>query len=734
MQTSLRRRLVVPFAVGLVGLVALAGAGGTLATRGAMEQELEARALSAAKLLADDIDAARSQLAGDAGLVAGALPTGGGLAEHLVGVAEAQGLDHARVTRSDGTLVAADSDGAWERRPAGHRLVLEVARSGRAASAVGLRGSAPPMLLAAARAPDGRVLLLGRAVGRKLLAAVEQPLGVVVTVRSATAVPATSAAGVRTMTHGVEGLPGARVDVAVSSESLSAATRSALLAIFGAGAILVFLLLALLDRLVQRAVVRPVRAVTEALGRLGQDRDARLPVGGAAEVRALASGFNAMADQLGAQRSRLEVLAATDPLTRLANHRHFRDALVAAADTAAPYESLAVVLLDLDHFKVVNDTYGHPYGDEVLREVGDRLRRIVREGDLVGRLGGEEFALLLPDVDAESAVRVAERARAAIRSIPSRDIDLDCSAGVAVGPHDAQEGERLLELADAALYRAKAGGRARTCRWSPHYGVLRSDDEQRAEVRTLLDEPDRLSVVFQPIVDLQTGRVAGFEALARVDSTPPKPPNEWFGLARRCGLAPQLEALAVTRALAAPDRPADAYLSLNLDPSVLGSTPVIGALPADLRGIVIEITEEEAVLDPDQVRAELAELRARGARIAVDDAGAGYAGLQHIVRLQPDIIKIDRSLISGLDRDHGKLALIDSFTSFARRTGATVCAEGIETEAELETLVALGVGLGQGYLLGKPASVWAGVEPEGARILARPPAPSVARIAPRRAA
>ena len=230
---------------------------------------------------------------------------------------------------------------------------------------------------------------------------------------------------------------------------------------------------------------------------------------------------------------------------------------------------------------------------------------------------------------------------------------------------------------------------------------------ERAEIAALLDRPDSITPVFQPIVSLSTGRVSGYEALARFPVPPDRRPDEWFALAHRVGLGATLEARAVAAALAAPNRPHGAYLSFNLSPSAIGSPEVTAVLPEDLTGLVIEITEHERVSDELELRELLAPLRERGARIAVDDAGAGYAGLQQVMRIHPDIIKLDRSLVAEVDTDPAKQALIDAFARFARGTGAVVCAEGIETAGELRAVADLDVTYGQGFGLGKPQAPWA---------------------------
>jgi EAL domain-containing protein (putative c-di-GMP-specific phosphodiesterase class I) len=263
-----------------------------------------------------------------------------------------------------------------------------------------------------------------------------------------------------------------------------------------------------------------------------------------------------------------------------------------------------------------------------------------------------------------------------------------------------------MECADAALYSAKAAGTGRTCRYDPAEGGGRRPDGQRAEVEAVLADPEGVVPVFQPLVSLSNGQISGYEALTRFPKPPVRRPDEWFALAHRVGLGPELEARALREVLSTPGRPAGVYLSFNLSPSALSSDDVMGVLPLTMEGLVIEITEHENVADEEALRTRLDEMRRRGARIAIDDAGAGYSGLQQVMRLQPDIIKLDRSLVGNVDSDPAKAALIDSFVRFARRTNATIVAEGIETAEELKVLADLEVDYGQGFGLARPSPPW----------------------------
>jgi diguanylate cyclase (GGDEF)-like protein len=417
------------------------------------------------------------------------------------------------------------------------------------------------------------------------------------------------------------------------------------------------------------------------------------------------------------QYSRLRSLAGTDALTGLVNHRGFHDKLADELRRGVELgEPVAVVILDLDNFKAINDTHGHPFGDEVLGAVGDAIRATVRGRDTAARVGGEEFALILPGSDSGAAFTVSERVREAIEAVRMNDFELSCSAGIAAFPGDAEDPTTLCQLADSALFWAKRGGKRRTRRFDAEHSPATWTDRQRAELERLIGLDHPITAVFQPVVSLSTGRVAGYEALARFPGISGRTPEIWFAQAHGCGLGPELEAIAIRAALEPPGRPFDAHLAINVSPSALTSELVQAALPDNLDGIVIEITEHEFLPDDESLAAAIGDLRARGARIAIDDAGAGHAGLKQLMRVRPDIVKLDRDLIHDIHRDVARMALVESFARFARDVGAVVCAEGIESLDELAVLVDLDVQWGQGHILARPEPPWTQVSPIAAEV------------------
>lgn len=466
-----------------------------------------------------------------------------------------------------------------------------------------------------------------------------------------------------------------------------------------------------------RGIFRPLDRLRLATRRIAEGRlETRLDWDRRDELGTLAHDFDVMAGELEESHGRLEALALRDPLTGLANHRQFQETLSAETKRAQTEGTqLALILLDVDRFKRINDAWGHPAGDRVLSKAGRSLAATMKGVGMVARLGGDEFAMLLPDSNSTQALAICEAARSAVKTNDRPDLDITCSAGLAIFPDDASSPDSLSQLADGALYWAKRSGRDLTRRYDPEH-VMVVTSEQRAEFAQILESPNAITPVFQPIVSLANGEIVAYEALARFEEGSRRLPSWWFAQAHRFGLGAKLEAEAIRAALASPDRPPGLTLSVNVSPSALGSPEVRAVLPQRLDNVIFEITEQEQIIHPDELREALDPLRERGARVAVDDAGAGYAGLQQIMRMQADFIKLDRGLISECHLDRAKAALIGALADFAASTGAEVCAEGIESLDELRVLIRLGVSAGQGFALARPAPPWTDVDPEAARL------------------
>jgi EAL domain-containing protein (putative c-di-GMP-specific phosphodiesterase class I) len=236
--------------------------------------------------------------------------------------------------------------------------------------------------------------------------------------------------------------------------------------------------------------------------------------------------------------------------------------------------------------------------------------------------------------------------------------------------------------------------------------VLEAQREKTARIRAVLDR-GLIKMVFQPIADLRTGRIVGLEALARFTLEPARTPDVWFEEASTVHLREELELAAVGAALAQPELlPPEMYLSINLSPETITSRPFAELLPGvSAERLVLEVTEHAPVRDYGGLADALVDFRQRGGRLAVDDAGAGFASLKHILRLAPEVVKLDREVAQGIDNDRGRRALASALVSFASDLGAAVVAEGIETEAEVDAFRNLGVFLGQGYYLAGPGPI-----------------------------
>jgi diguanylate cyclase (GGDEF)-like protein len=417
--------------------------------------------------------------------------------------------------------------------------------------------------------------------------------------------------------------------------------------------------------------------------------------------------------------NRLRLDALHDPLTKLPNRTLFADRLNRTLQAQGRRaEQAAVLFLDVDDFKSINDRLGHQAGDHLMVAIAGRLKAPLRTVDTPARLGGDEFGVLLERADESAAVDVAKRILAAFEapfSLAGELVDVDVSIGIAVSSSISDTGSELLRRADMAMYAVKANPGSRYEVFRQPAGEATGSDgpvnvvqldrarRDRSQIRALLDDPDAISMLYQPIVGLGDGRIAGYEALARFDTEADT--ESTFSQAHRCGLGSFLEARAIAKALEVP-RPAGTFLSLNLSPPALMSRDVQQALPDVLEDVVIEVTEQELASKQGLVAEAVAMLRRRGARLAVDDAGAGYAGLKHLMDYSPDLIKLDRTLIQGSHRDMHKGALVESLVRYAQRIGAATCAEGIEGRGDLDFAVGAGIEYVQGYLLARPGAPW----------------------------
>jgi diguanylate cyclase (GGDEF)-like protein len=428
---------------------------------------------------------------------------------------------------------------------------------------------------------------------------------------------------------------------------------------------------------------------------------------------------------LEASRSRLRELYETareaalrDSLTGLGNHRAFQEAVARMVEGARRYgTAFSLVLIDIDEFKRINDTRGHAVGDQLLGEVGALISETIRTTDAAFRVGGDEFALLLPHTDADGALILARRLLA--RGLEDRArgdyrAPISFSAGITSCPVFGNTRLELTAQADAALYRGKRTGRTVVSIYDPEKDHGQVDEGMRAELSTAITAvigSGKMTAVYQPIVSLATGAVTGYEGLVRV----PKESafahaGAMFDAAEVAGRVHDLDRAALDVVLrGATDIDAGVSLSVNISPRTLESPEFSStAFLSILRRygmspdrIVLEMTERETIRDPERLRMVLMGIQDAGVKLAADDVGAGNAGLRLLSQFRFDVVKIDLSLVQRGTNDQGQ-SILRSIVEVAERMGARTIAEGIETSGQLRTARALGITGGQGYLLGRP--------------------------------
>lgn len=416
------------------------------------------------------------------------------------------------------------------------------------------------------------------------------------------------------------------------------------------------------------------------------------------------------------QEERIRHLARHDALTQLPNRVQFLEEMAAAEPGLARGEHIAVLCIDLDHFKAVNDTLGHSLGDKLLQQVSARLWGATRENDLLARLGGDEFALLLRGVDnpAEAAA-IAERIVKAMANpftIDGHQLVIGTSVGIAMAPQDGETSEILMKNADLALYKAKNEGRSTFHFFEPGMdAAIQKRRNIEAGLRLALAKGE-LRLVFQPLVGLKENRITCLEALLRWDTADRGTisPTEFIPIAEETGLIVQIGEWVLREACrTAATWPAGVRVAVNLSPVQFKNKRLYETVEAALRDtglpptrLELEITESLLLSDNEPTLKTLHKLRALGVRISMDDFGTGYSSLSYLRSFPFDKIKIDRSFMRDLKSKGDSLAIIKAVIGLGQSLGMSTTAEGIETEEQLDAVRAQGCNEVQGFLFSPP--------------------------------
>jgi diguanylate cyclase (GGDEF)-like protein len=476
------------------------------------------------------------------------------------------------------------------------------------------------------------------------------------------------------------------------------------------------LLMLLGSRRLAASIARPIVELDAAARALEEGQRTEVSVQGSDEIGRLAASFNKMSAGIVERENRITHLAFHDTLTGLPNRVLFRQQLDGALMRAnRTSEAVAVMCIDLDGFKIVNDSYGHPTGDALLRVVGDAFSELAHDG-VVARLSGDEFAIVLgygfgPDRPRALAQALVDRVKQPLM-VNGHQILSGVSIGIAVSPGDGLDGSTLLKNADLALYRAKRDGRGVFRFFEPGLdAAARKRRQIELDLREAMHK-NQLRLDYQPIFDLKSNRIAGFEALMRWvhPERGPISPVEFIPVAEQCGLIVAMGEWVVHEATReASGWPGDLRVAVNVSPiqfrnsgfaNIVFQALTRSGLPA--HRLEVEITESVFLEGTTSTLDLLHRLRALGVRIALDDFGTGYSSLSYLRSFPFDKIKIDRSFITPVASDEGAAAIVRAIVDLAGAFDMETTAEGVEDEQQLAKLRDQGCGSIQGYLFSRP--------------------------------
>lgn len=508
-------------------------------------------------------------------------------------------------------------------------------------------------------------------------------------------------------------------DMAPVYAALAQTERSVMLAVIGA-ALLAFMIVLFV---MQKIMLKPLQALVIHLRKLRSDKShfgEHITTTGNKEIAELSAGFNNFSTRLKELYGSIESFAFTDPLTKLPNRTLFHERLEQAIEAGKrDYQPFALLLMDLDRFKDVNDALGHQVGDLLLQQVAARLRSKLRDIDTVARMGGDEFAILLPMVNDKHATMAARMLLQALRTpfqIDAQDLDISASIGIALYPDHGVDANILTQRADVAMYSAKHNN-------SGHAFYDSKFDQHNPSRLTLLGElrhaveREQFVLYYQPKVNLKTMQVTGMEALVRWNHPREELmlPDTFIPLLEQTGMIRNLTPWVLSESLQQGQKLQDngmpITISMNLsvrdlqDPYLADVfAEQLAALQISPRWLELEITESAVMTEPDRALDVLTRLSAMGLRIAIDDFGTGYSSLSYLKKLPVNTIKIDKSFVIGMARDANDAAIVHTSIELAHNLKLEVVAEGVESEETLRRLAELGCDVAQGNYISRPLS------------------------------
>jgi diguanylate cyclase (GGDEF)-like protein len=470
-------------------------------------------------------------------------------------------------------------------------------------------------------------------------------------------------------------------------------------------------------------VAQPIANLVGVMRSVTLDMDMSRRVTGSswlAEIKHLADYFNHLLQTVQEYNAKLEELSVRDPLTGLYNRRKFHEFLKYEIIRAERHQhGFAVIMIDLDNFKYINDTFGHPIGDMVLKELTAMLGEGLRRGDVLARLGGDEFALILPETPAKNGLLVANKLHQTLAGrefeLPVGKVHTTASFSMVSYPEDGKTEEELYSAMDVVLYKAKMLGKnqvmtAETEADRSMMAIFKQGDFLRNAMRE-----DRIEAFLQPIVELKSNTVAAYEVLVRIrDGETIIPAGDFIEVAEELGMAQELDREVFRKGLAhyaaIADKHPQARMFFNLFPRSFNDIEWVRGIPDLVRNagvpcekVVLEITEREALPNLTQVRAVIEELRESKIAVALDDFGSGFSSFLYLKYLQIDYVKIEGSFVRQIVADERDRVMVAHINGMAHEFGLKTVAEFVEDEMTAKMLAEMGVDYAQGYYFGRPA-------------------------------